>query len=145
MTEEKQGEVTVEQPQPKKQRRVLADVTVVSQEGEGALVQWMKPDGKHVARGFVAVADIEDGKCDKAALKAAHPYGVPWGKLIDLTKITPEGVEDELHRRQIWTVSDIEKNAMGAEQALLAAARLSIGDLHNRGSKYERSEKDGGG
>ena len=151
MTEEQQDEVVVaeEQPQPKKrQRRVMVDVTVVTQEGEGALVQWMKPDGKNVVRGFVAVADVKDGKCDKAVLKAAHSYGVPWAKLLVLdpiVEIVPERVEDELHRRQIWTVADIEGNTMGAQHALLTVAKLSIGDLHNRGSKYERSEKDEGG
>ena len=154
MTEEQhqtETPVVVEEqrPQPKKrQRRVMVDVTVVTQEGEGALVQWAKPDTNYVSRGFVAVADVEDGKCDKAVLKAAHPYGVPWAKLLVLepiVEIVPERVEDELHRRQIWTVSDIEGNAMGAQHALLAAAALSIGDLHNRGSKYERSEKDEGG
>ena len=149
--EQQQDEVVVEeqQPQPKKrQRRVLVDVTVISQAGEGALVQWMKPDGKHVSRGFVAAADVKDGKCDKAVLKAAHPYGVPWAKLLVLdpiVEIVPERVEDELHRRQIWTVADIEGNAMTAQHALLFVAGLSIGDLHNRGSKYERSEKDEGG
>jgi len=149
MTEEHQEEMVVTEeeqpPKPKKKRRVLVDVRVIEREGEGALVQWMKPDGKNVARGFVDVADIKDGKCDKTALEAAHPFGVPWAKLIDVTKLTPERIEDELHRRQIWTVADIESNTTAADRALLTAAELGIGDLHNRGSEYERSEKDEGG
>ena len=147
--EQQQDEVVVaveeeQQPKPKRKRRVLIDVRAIAREGESALVEWATPPSG-LSRGFIEADKIESGKVDADVLKAVHPYGVPWGKLVDLEKITPQVVEYELHRHGIWVAEDIESNMKQAQRALLviaSKAKLVVGELHNRGSEYERSGKE---
>ena len=148
--EQQQDEAVVvaeEQPKPKKKRRVLIDVRAIAREGESALVEWTTPPGG-LSRGFIEADKIESGKVDTEVLKAVHPYGVPWGKLVDLEKLTPEIVEYELHQQGIWVATDLESRMKQAKRALLmiaSKAGLTVGELHNRGSEYERNKKDEGG
>jgi len=148
MSEEQQGEVVVEQPQPKKRRRVLVDVSVVSRAGQSALVQWAIPGSKRIARGFVPVDAIEDGKCALAALEAAQRYGTPWGrlvsKLLDEIDLTPQRVEDALYAHGIWTVHDIEQNTAQAMQAISGITGKIVPILHGEGGQYEKQEQLGG-
>ncbi len=152
MTEEQQDEVVVaveeeQQPKPKKKRRVLVDVRAIAREGESALVEWAAPPSG-LSRGFIEADKIESGKVDAEVLKAAQPYGVPWGKLVDLEKITPQAVEHELYRQGIWSAADIESRMKHAQRALLVIASkagLTVGELHNRGKEYERNEREEGG
>ena len=143
MGEDHQEEAgVVEQPKPKK-REALVDVIVLSQEGESALVQWIIPKtNNRIARGYVEAAKIEDSKCEENVLAAAQPYGVPWGKLIDIEhfNITPQRIEDELHRRNMWTVADIERDTTLAMRSLVSIMGPIIGQLHQRGRDYERFE-----
>lgn len=151
MTEEQQQEVVAaeeeQEPKPKKKRRVLIDVRAIAREGESALVEWVTPPSG-LSRGFIEADKIESGKVDAEVLKAAHPYGMPWGKLVDLEAITPEVVEHELYKQGIWVAADIETNMKKAQRALLVIASkagLAVGELHNRGKEYERNKKEEGG
>ena len=142
MTDEHQEEEVVEQPKPRKPKRKLVDVTVVAQEGQAALVQWVVPDSKSIARGFLPVDAIEDGKCDVAALEAAKPYGVPWGKLVakQLAEIdvSPQHIQDALYGQGIWTVADIEANTIGAMRAISSITAPIVPALHGMGGRYEK-------
>ena len=147
--EYQQDEVVAVEEQPpklKKKRRVLVDVRIIERAGESALVEWAKPPSG-TSRGFIEVAKIESGsKVDAEVLnKNAHPYGVPWGKLVDLEAITPQVVEDELHRCGIWVTADIESRLGQVQRAILVVmsqAGLTVGELHNRGSEYERFKRE---
>ena len=149
--EQQQDEVVVaveeeQQPKPKKKRRVLVDVRIIAKEGESALVEWSTPPSG-LSRGFIEADKIESGKVDADVLKAAGPFGVPWGKLVDedLKAITPQAVEHELYRQGIWSTADIESRMKQVQRALIvimSKAGLTVGELHNRGSEYERSGKE---
>ena len=140
-----QEEIVVVEEKPKrKPRRKMVDVIIVAQEGDGALVQWVKPNSEKLARGYIPVETVEDGKCDAKALEAAQPYGVPWSTLIDALQVTPERVEAELYRRNIWTVADLENNTQLVMRALTLIVGPIIGVLHQRGRDHERFEKEEG-
>lgn len=145
MAENEQKETVVEE-KPKKTRRTLVSVVIIEHpaESESMLVQWVIPKTNRHARGYVPVDKVEDGKCDAKVLEAAQPYGVPWGKLFDTTHITPERIELELHRRNIWTVDDLEQRTRLALGAITAVAGPIIGVLHQRGKDHERFEKEEG-
>jgi len=136
-----EGEAQVEQPKPKK-RRQLVDVKVVALKDESALVEWTEWVGAHPfpQRGYVPADAVENGKCDKDALDAAYPYGVPWARFLNLEHVTPKRIEAELHRRHIWWTADIDKDVRLAMGAVAAVAGPIIGSLHRQGRDYETFE-----
>lgn len=144
MAEDHQEEEVVEQPKARKPKRKMVDVGVVAKEGQAALVQWVVPDSKSLARGVLPVDAIEDGKCDVAALEAAKPYGVPWGKLVvDLLEkldVSPEHIEAALYGNGIWTVADIEGNTVGAMRAISSITAPIVPALHGFGREYEKGQ-----
>jgi len=137
-------ETAVEQPKPRKPKRKLVDVTVVAQEGQAALVQWAVPGSASVARGVLPVDAVEKGKCDAAALDAAKPYGVPWGKLVtDLLEkldVSPQRIQDALYGHGIWTVADLEGNTVGAMRAVSSITAPIVPALHGMGGEYEKGQ-----
>lgn len=75
--------------------------------GDSNLLEWQDKDGvSH--RGYVPTVDTEDDEVDLEILDKAIPYGVPWAAFLDLSNITPQRVEQELHKRGIWTLADLQ-------------------------------------
>jgi hypothetical protein len=144
MAEDHQEEAVVEQPKARKPKRKMVDVSVIAQEGQAALVQWVVPDSASTARGVLPVDAIEDGKCDVAALEAAKPYGVPWGKLVaallEKLDVSPQHVQDALYAHGIWTVADIEGNTVGAMRAISSITAGIVPALHGMGGEYEKGQ-----
>jgi len=81
-------------------------IKVLKMSGDSALIEY-EQKGK-IKRAYLPISDIQDDRVDPEALDLAIPYGVPWAALLDLSDLTPERVELELHKYGIWTLQDLE-------------------------------------
>lgn len=110
---------------PKARVREIA-VTVITERGHSALVEWM--DGGDKRRGYVPAEAVAGGKCAEDVLKAAHLYGVAWEKYIEI-KATPTAVAQALRGSGIWTIDDLTRNPGGAQSAINSVVGISAGML----------------
>lgn len=95
-------------------------VRLIEQKGDSALVEWME-DGCP-QRAYVPPKLIEGGEVDDEALGTA-PYGAPWAELIDLSGVTPEGIQKALREAGIWTPDDLRR----FDRTLIRIATDTIG------------------
>ena len=93
-------------------------VRVISHKNKTSLVEW---DDGALNRGYIPSDQIEDGEVSSDTLSAAIPYGVQ----LDLPCVTPEQIEDQLHRAGIWTVEDIRKHPTEVKAVLEAVYKVS--------------------
>jgi hypothetical protein len=56
---------------------------------------------------------------------AGVPYGVPWGDLLAIC-VNGETIEQELHKREIFTAADLMANPKGARGAVVTV----VGDVY---------------
>lgn len=114
------------------------EVRVVQQERDLLLVAWTER-GKS-KRAWVT-PDMVVTKTDNVATVtdpgAGVPYGVEWHRLIELGETTPRKVEEELHRRGIWTIADLRNRPQDVVGALQAAYGLSRAQLLQAAERYE--------
>lgn len=93
-------------------------VKVISKKKDTSLVEW---DDGVLNRGYIPSDKIEDGEVSSDTLSAAIPYGVQ----LDLPSVTPEQVEEALHRAGLWTVEDMRQNPMEVKAVLEAVYKVS--------------------
>jgi hypothetical protein len=93
-------------------------VKELGHKGTTTLVEW---DDGMLHRGYIPSDQIEDGEVSSDTLSAAIPYGVQ----LDLPCVTPEQIEDMLHRAGLWTVADIRKHPMEVKAVLDAVYKVS--------------------
>lgn len=125
-------EVEKIEEEEKPKRRTMVKVTVLAQQGKSGLVEWADGGAK---RGYIPLEEIEDGKATKDVLKAALPYGVPWGAFADFSALTPEAFETKLRGLGIWTVADLEKRPGSVSQAINALT-ITAGELHAKARQH---------
>ena len=77
---------------------------VISNKKDTSLVEW---DDGRLHRAYVPRA-ILDGEVSSDILSEGIPYGVD---LFVTACVTPDDLEDELHRSGIWTTEDVRVNA----------------------------------
>lgn len=145
---EEQPEVTVEVVAPPKSAakkdasQEPVEVHIIRQERDLYLVGWTER-GK--SRRAWITPDMVVTKTDNVAAVtspgAGVPYGVEWHRLIELGNVTPRKLEEELHRRGIWTIADLRNSpqeVVGAIQSTYAFARAQ---LLQAAERYEESLK----
>ena len=108
------------------------DVTVISIEGETALVEY---GGE---RGYIPLDKIEDGQADSETLEMAAPYGVPWDKLLDPGKGFGKVIAAELRKRGIWTEADARNNHKVVQSILGSLLGLQLGAFYKKLNEYGR-------
>lgn len=87
-------------------RYVLHRVRVIERRGESALVEYTTEDGR-LHRCYVPKGKMTEAGVLPAVLEKCIPYGVPWADMIDLSRVTPQHIEEALHRVGIWTADDL--------------------------------------
>lgn len=65
----------------------------------------------------------------KDNLDTGLPYGVPWKYKLEISEVTPESVEIELHKAGIWTADDAIKNPSTVQSAIMSAFRTPLSDI----------------
>lgn len=63
----------------------------------------------HTVRVMIPTTDVVNGTVDEVTLGFGLPYGVPW-ETIELPTFTAQDLADELHKYDIWTSEDAQKN-----------------------------------
>lgn len=112
MSEEKKyGEAK----KPATKRKKLVPVTVISQTGKSAVVQWLEKDD--LKRVTIPKDKLEGGKVDAQILKAGVPYGLLWEN-VNLPEFAVEDLAKELRRHNVWTAADAQLNAVQVRAAV---------------------------
>lgn len=125
--------------------RKPVEVRVVQQERDLYLVAWSER-GKS-KRAWVT-PDMVVTQTDNAATVydpgAGVPYGVEWHRLIELGDVTPRKLEEELHRRGIWTIADLRNKPQEVVGAIQSTYAFGRAQLLQAAERYEEKLKDGG-
>lgn len=102
----------------------MTPVKVLHRSNGVALVEWT--EGKDIYRGYVPVAQVENGQCEEMSLNMAPSYGMQFRYLFDVNAdALKDAVERELHRNNIWTAQDFVGNYEKARRAACDA----MGDM----------------
>lgn len=86
--------------------------------GQAALVEW---DDGALRRGTVPAESLRNDQVDDDVLAMAIPHGEPWTLIIGDIEATPQAVEDELHKRGVWTAQDLLSKRGAARDAIATA------------------------
>ena len=89
-------------------------VRVVGEKGESALVEY-QVDGMYRRR-YVPGKSVKDrernrGEVSPITLGKGIVYGLPWEDFVEITA-TPESVANELRRRGVWYIEDMNHSAI---------------------------------
>lgn len=98
------------------EEKELVPITIISKNGQSALVEWN--DGERLRRAYVPVAEIEGDKCDEYVLSAGIQYGAEWEQYLSGVTVSPETVADTLRSHGYWTPEDIERNVTRAQSII---------------------------
>ncbi len=92
--------------------------SIVARQGKAVVVEWQDPLGVHRS---ILPAEQVSGADDLTydQLTAGIPYGVLWESL-DIGSGMPSRIAQDLRRRGIWTLLDLQRN-LGQARAALAA------------------------
>lgn len=147
-TPDQQPEVTVEVDAPSRSKaersepKEPVEVQIVRQERDLILVEWRE---RNKSKRTWVTPDMIVTKTDNVATVTnpggGIPYGVEWHRLIDLGETTPRKVEEELHRRGIWTIADLRSNPQEIVSALQSAYGFSRAQLLQAAERYENDLK----
>lgn len=102
----------------------LIAVKVISRTTQTALVEWVEDGNYH--RSFVPTAEVIDGHVERPHWGA--PYGEDWAALIT-EQVDLDAIANELRRRGIWTVDDLQANSEAAKSVIQAAASRLLSSL----------------
>lgn len=111
-------------------------VTVVSQSGKSAVVEWHDKKGLHRAS---IPADLIAEKVDQELLEAAPPYGVPWAD-APIKALTGDDLQAALYAAGVWTSEDVQKQPQKAIGALQYLYWVHLGSLVEFAAKYKLNE-----
>ena len=119
LADEQQTELQEKQAKPPRKKMVHA--RLIAHKGAAALVEYI--DGGLFRRCYIPLAefDAEKAQADEAVLKAGVPYGVDWSR-VELKQLDPLELDQELKRRDLWTLEDIREHP---EQAHAAINKIS--------------------
>ena len=111
-------------------------VRVIPTVGEAVMVEYEEkgvPQRRFIPK--VEVQETDKGpRVPEDVLAAGVPYGLDWAKLI--AKVPdPKDIEIALKNHGIWTLEDLGKNALGAYDAFLHVAEMSVAELRRAASK----------
>lgn len=109
-------------------------VKIVKEHGSALLVEWQ--DAGRARRAVVQRTDVQGGRADALALDAGIPYGVAWEEVIHIA-VTPQAIADELRRRNIWTLADVEARPNETIAALQRVLSLDVAALRRAAEQYE--------
>jgi len=103
-------------------------VKVIKIKGQAALVEWEQNGAPK--RGTIPARPLEEGyDVEKSVLDMAIPYGEPWAMVVGDVENAAQAVEDELHRRGIWTAADLLAKRAAARDAVAEAVGASAAKL----------------
>lgn len=119
----------------------LQMVRVVSQEGKAALVEWVVEGNLHrVILPQATFVTGEDGTAliSTKALDKGVPYGLPWAKVVkEVPTFTPQMLENALHRADIWTEEDFNKNLQLVNNALRGLTGLGVTNVRDQIEQFK--------
>ena len=98
----------------------MISVTVVSHKGKSSLVEW---DDGRLHKAYIPTDEIHDGEVSSDTLSAGIPYGADFSSL---PCVTPEQLEEMLHRMGIWTVEDVRRRPNDVLLVLQAAYKIAL-------------------
>ncbi len=108
-------------------------VQIVRRKNDLVLVQW--DDGVTLRRAWVTPSMIVDQVDDDHLLVVnpdeGVPYGERWDLLFDVSHVTPEQVDRELKRKDIWTIQDLQLKPDEAKLALMKLYGLDLVSMLN--------------
>ena len=114
-------------------------VDIIAEDDKVVLAQWHDGEPR---RAYVPTSEVEGSKAPAEVLDAGIPYGAPWaeivGKMLKVVDLSPEAFAASLHKHNIWTARDIEKNPRAAKRAIDAALGITAGGLLRRARSLEK-------
>lgn len=120
----------------------MQKVTVIRRKNRAVLVQWVNGDGK-ITRGSIPAEDLHDrDMVDEETLEMAIPAYFPWAELIEIT-VTPQDIEDNLHRVGIWTLEDLIERPNAAVGAIQAAYKMDMATLRQKALQFKKHHPGG--
>ena len=126
MSEEKQEH----KPKPK-----MIEVRTVKTTGKSVIVEYTEKGA--TKRAIMPVDSIKDGKVDSETLSLGIPYGIDWSKL-ELNQVTAEQLATELHKNDIWTREDVQKNPAAVQGALQKLIGLNLGKIYQVANSHKK-------
>ena len=100
-------------------------------QGKSKVVEYK--EGGEIKR-CVLPLDVED-------IRLGAPYGLPFQMLLlkaNVDERMAQKIERELHKRNIWTVEDLQSNPNAALSAIQAAYSLDVQKLLNLAKKFSQ-------
>lgn len=110
-------------------------VRVIRTQNQSALVEWVDGEGR-AQRVYIPTSEVVDGSVSAEALAMGIPHGVPWAQLVEIS-VSPELVEQHLHRAGIWTAEDLRNNPNAAVGALQAAYGVDLAVLRRAANSFK--------
>lgn len=111
---------------------------IIRRKNDMTLVEWN--DGNLPKRAWVVPDRIEseDGvNVEVIDPEEGVPYGVEFSRMV-VPSVTPEDIERELKRRNIWTVDDLRSRRGEVISALKAAYGIDFAELLRAAEKFEK-------
>lgn len=102
-------------------------VKVIKIKGQAALIEW-EEDGAP-KRGTLPSELMMGDEVHREDLSMVAPYGIPWGAMLGAIEVTPDQIEDALHREGIWSGEDLLANVGKARDAIQSAIGADLGNL----------------
>lgn len=88
---------------------------IIKRQGQASLIEFIDENGR------LSRVVVPQGKeNDPDVLEEGIPYGIPWEDIF-FPQTTPQIVADELRRRGIWTIEDLQANRSAALGAIQTA------------------------
>ncbi len=113
---------------------------IILRKNDLLLVEWL--DGEMPMRAWVTPDMILSHSGKEAIVenpRAGIPYGMEWRQLV-LLHATPIGLEAELKKQGIWTISDLRTKTPQAVSAIQSVYGVEIATLLNMAKAYESTE-----
>lgn len=110
-------------------------VKVIKRDKQSTLVEWVDAGIYH--RGTIPVSEIADDEVNVETLNMSIPYGVPWAEYMNMD-VKPEDIENELHRRGIWTSEDLRSKVNEAIGAIQTVYRTDVSTLLNAAKAFDK-------
>jgi hypothetical protein len=92
----------------------------ISHKGKTTLVEW---DDGRMHKVYIPSDTILDGEVSSDTLSAGIPFGADFS---NLPCVTPEQLEEMLHRMGIWTAEDVRRKPNDVLLVLQAAYRITL-------------------
>lgn len=117
-------------------------VQIVRRKSGYVLVQW--DNGVTLQRAWVAAdkfdrrVDVGD-KVEVERVEEWPPFGERWDLLFELAQVTPEVLDRELKRKNIWTIEDLQLNPNVARGVLSKIYGLDIVKMLNTAASKQQA------